>query len=310
MYKKNAFYNLKSVKKLFSYLYIDNLDFVNDYIVYIHKGRLIEESGKQLKKVQKRILKLLNYNISGMMPKYVYSKKGSSWIDNGLSHKDSIHFYKLDISKFYPSIGRERVFYFFYYKMKTSKDVANILADILSVDIKSLELNNDVLNLYNELKLSTNGKIKRNHLPTGAPTSAILSILVNLDMFYELNQVANLNGLIFSVYIDDLTFSSKYKIGNNIVSKINNIINKNKYNINKHKSKTLNNNRENILITGVVIKKQSNKITIKNKLSKNIYLYIKNKEQNKAIPINIEGMINTVKQISKKDYNRFNKYIS
>ena len=54
-------------------------------------------------------------------------------------------------------------------------------------------------------------KIK-NHLPSGTPTSQILSYLANLDMFDEIMNYCKEHNLLCSIYVDDITLSTNRKI--------------------------------------------------------------------------------------------------
>ena len=54
-------------------------------------------------------------------------------------------------------------------------------------------------------------KIK-NYLPSGTPTSQILSYLANLDMFDEIINYYKEHNLLCSIYVDDITLSTNRKI--------------------------------------------------------------------------------------------------
>ena len=88
----------------------------------------------------------------------------------------------IDIKKFYDNCTREPVYQFFMQKLKTSPDVAEILTNIITY----------------------NGGI-----PTGCPTSQIMAFYAYSDMFSEIFDLAKQHGCKFTLYVDDMTFSSK-----------------------------------------------------------------------------------------------------
>lgn len=142
--------------------------------------RLITAPGYDLKKVQKRILYLLqkinrpDWLISG--------EKQKCYIDNGRAHIDCRYLLTIDIRKFYDHCKREPVYRFFTQQLKTSPDVAKILTDLTTY----------------------NGGI-----PTGCPTSQMIAYYAYSDMFSEIYEIAQQYGCIFTLYVDDMTFSSQ-----------------------------------------------------------------------------------------------------
>lgn len=88
----------------------------------------------------------------------------------------------IDIKKFYDNCTREPVYQFFVQKLETSPDVAEILTNIITY----------------------NGGI-----PTGCPTSQIMAFYAYSDMFSEIFDLAKQHGCKFTLYVDDMTFSSK-----------------------------------------------------------------------------------------------------
>ena len=87
----------------------------------------------------------------------------------------------VDIKKFYDNCRRDGVYRFFRNRMKTEPDVAKILTDIVTY----------------------NGGI-----PTGCPTSQLIAYYAYEDMFMEINKCAECYGCRFTLYVDDMTFSS------------------------------------------------------------------------------------------------------
>ena len=148
------------------------------YIQKKGKRRFCEEPCPQLKKVHLRILSLLQ-NIS--IPDYLHSAvKKRSYISNAKVHLGAGQVATLDIKKFYPSISREMVVRFFHKSMECSRDVAATLADLTTCD---------------------------GHVPTGSPLSPLLAFFACKEMFDKINSHAKNEGVKFTCYVDDLTFS-------------------------------------------------------------------------------------------------------
>lgn len=211
-YKLCNLYGLKSKKKLMELLHIDKKSyckssFTNKNITPMLIGenkRLVEAPSDHLKSIQRTIygfLKKLDF------PDYVYSGiKGKSYIDNVRVHEGSKSLFKLDISKFFPNTSRNSIYLFFRDKMKTSPDVAEILANYCAYDSTYTKKDN----IKNYIK--EKGITQSNHLITGSPVSSIMSYLANVDMFEELYIKAKDRDINMTVYVDDIIFSSGNKI--------------------------------------------------------------------------------------------------
>ena len=133
-----------------------------------------------LKQVQKRILYLLQRVIR---PAWLISgEKGKCYIDNGKAHQNGQYFLTVDIKKFYDNCMREPVYQFFVQKLKTSPDISKILTDIVTFN---------------------------SGIPTGCPTSQIIAFYAYSDMFTEIYEAAKIFGCKFTLYVDDMTFSSQ-----------------------------------------------------------------------------------------------------
>lgn len=142
--------------------------------------REITAPDKTLKAIQRRILYLLHRVIR---PEWLISgEKQKCYINNGKAHIDGKYVLTVDIKKFYDNCTREPVYQFFVQKMKTSPDVAKKLTNIITY----------------------NGGI-----PTGCPTSQIMAFYAYSDMFSEISDLAKQFGCKFTLYVDDMTFSSK-----------------------------------------------------------------------------------------------------
>lgn len=115
-------------------------------------------------------------------PEWLISgEKGKSYIDNGMAHRSNSYALTIDIKSFYDNCKREYVYRFFKEKLLTSPDVAEILTNIVT---------------YNGL------------VPTGCPTSQIIAYYAYEDMFNEIATIAKEYCCTFTLYVDDMAFSS------------------------------------------------------------------------------------------------------
>lgn len=185
-----ALYKCKSKKKLESLLTIEPGDLRNiQHTIKYHsfdidkknsaEKRRITAPERTLKTVQKRILSLLQYI---ERPSWLISgEKGKCYIDNGLAHLNANYMLAIDIKKFYDNCRRNGVYRFFVGRMQTAPDAAEILTNIVT---------------------------HNNGIPTGCPTSQLIAYYAYEDMFRQISQCAESYGCIFTLYVDDMTFSS------------------------------------------------------------------------------------------------------
>ncbi|WP_312645430.1 reverse transcriptase family protein [Hydrogenoanaerobacterium sp.] len=185
-----ALYKCRSKARLEKLLLLEpgNLQLINSAISYhsfeIEKKNSLEKRkitapDRTLKLVQKRILILLQ---KVLRPTWLISgEKGKCYIDNGKAHLNGKFFLTIDIKKFYDNCKREPVYCFFTQKLLTSPDVAKILTDIITYDSR---------------------------IPTGCPTSQIMAFYAYYDMFNEIAEYALKKNCTFTLYVDDMTFSS------------------------------------------------------------------------------------------------------
>lgn len=161
----------------------------------VKKKRIVQEPKRSLRRVHDRILHLLN-RIE--VPAYVHAAvKGRSYRSNAAVHATDAHeVATFDIKAFYPSVSSLFVRDFFRTKLKCAPDVATVLTNLCTY---------------------------KSALPTGSPLSPLLSYFSCADMFEALNQLAQRNGLTFTCYVDDLTFSGP-KIPGDLESSVKSIL--------------------------------------------------------------------------------------
>lgn len=192
---------IRSLHQLYSFLHLtkDELDDLLGTVEYLYYPRSNpkkkfgdfqrEDDGQikyrdllipryRLKTIQKRISQLLH---NTQFPTYMFgSIRGRNHIMNARQHLTQTYFLTVDLFKFFPYINHHHVFNMFR-QHEFSADVARILT-----------------------KLTTYKK----SLPQGAPSSPVIANLVFLPTAKELNSFTKANNIIFSCFLDDLSFSS------------------------------------------------------------------------------------------------------
>ena len=307
IYTNCKLYKLNSKKVLKYLLAVSDNNFfkqkyvasqIEPYIDTLKKPRLIEKPSEQLKAIQSKIKGLL-YAIQ--VPDNVFSGiKGRSYSQNAQWHKGTKHVYKIDLTAFFPSITREKVYSFFKDDLETSSDVAEIITNITTVDIDLTNLQN--VEQVNEFLISKNVKT-RNHLISGAPTSQILSYMANHKMFDEIQSLANHNGIVMTIYVDDITFSSENYISNKFKNKVQSIIKKYGYQISARKVKSYSKCYPK-LVTGAIIDKNGC-LTVKNSLRYKIMSTLnelKENPNNKTARRKLRGLVIAARQIEPNAY--------
>lgn len=142
------------------------------------KVRPVQEPKRDLQRVHTRIHRLLS---RVQVPEYLHSAvKGKSYLTNARAHELTAPTIKIDIKKFFPSVPRRAIFRFFEKTMQCRRDVAGILADLLTFDAR---------------------------LPTGSSASPIIAYYAFKPMFDALADLAARHHLKMTCYVDDITMS-------------------------------------------------------------------------------------------------------
>lgn len=300
---QSALYSCTSKKKLAQVLSIDlnllnNLDQIITYTNFTTGKknstdlRNITAPNPVLKSIQKRFFFLLKHVKRHSW--LVSGEIGRSYIDNGKIHSSSNYLLSVDIRSFYDNCTRDRVYLFCKKQLKMSSDVAKLSTDLLTY----------------------NGKI-----PTGCPTSQIIAYYSYVDMFEEINNKAKSYNCIFSLYVDDMTFSSTEIFNHNLLSNEIDIILR-KYN-HKPKYKKIKFYYFNTAkpVTGTII--SNNTIILPNKMHEKIFknfnslkklLSLENntEEDNlevKKLTKTLRGQLNSIKTIERHLFPEINKFV-
>jgi RNA-directed DNA polymerase len=140
--------------------------------------RKISEPLPSLKEIQRWVLDNILYQCqpSAFAKAFI---RGSSIRRNALFHRAQDKLLSLDVQDFFPSIGSPRV-YGIFRRMGYCKEVAGMLARLCTLE---------------------------DALPQGAPTSPALSNLIVLRLDRRLGGYAKKDGLRYTRYADDITFS-------------------------------------------------------------------------------------------------------
>lgn len=306
-YKKCYLYGLKSKKKLLELLHIDRKVYCKSAFInckiqpYIStsqddRKRLIEAPDEDLKNIQSIILKALQ-QID--FPNYVFSGiKGKCYIDNVKAHANKKCLFKIDISKFFPNISRNKVYKFYFNKLQTSPDVANILTNLTTINLDLKNQNNKTMINVNNF-IEENSIKERNHLITGSPISSIMSYLANIEMFEEIKLLADKHKISMTIYVDDVVFTSNNIIPSYFRNSVLEILNKNGYAVSVKKCKWY--NKPSIKkVTGVILDKNG-KMQVPNKLMLKTHNYLSEIKDGNVANINhLQGCIVVTKSINGK----------
>ena len=243
------------------------------------KKREIQEPKEKLKYVQKKIKRLLQRLET---PEWLISgKKGNSFVTNAEQHINSTYFLTADIESFYTNSNRSFVFKFFKLQMKMSEDVAWLITDLITY---------------------------KGFIPTGSPTSQIVAYLSYSPTFHRIKSVTDRYNCLLSLYVDDLTISSKNPIPKKLPFSINSEFKKVFHQIKSKKTKFFYPSQYK-KITGCCISPEG-KLRIPNKLrlkiKKEERAYLSNKLEN---PNRLLGMILSARQIEPNMYQEKYSYL-
>lgn len=143
------------------------------------KVRNIDPSRDKLRDIQNKLNRKILSKIK--LPEHIQgSVKGKSNISNAKLHRSKKFHFLTDLSNFFPFV--------------TNKMVFNCL--------RSYEFSPSVSHIITQLTTF------KGHLPQGATTSSILANLVGLKFDVPIIEICQKNNIVYTRYVDDLTFSS------------------------------------------------------------------------------------------------------
>ena len=196
--------------------------------------RLILAPNEALKKIQRKINYILQDLYTGMDLGCVYgfnSSQPEHIKANAQKHINKKWVYNTDLKDFFPNITSVMVRdLFMTAPFNFNEGLATLIAMLTTYD---------------------------NTLPTGAPSSPIISNLIFYKTDKKLQVLAKKFNLSYSRYADDLSFSSDINYNQNIIVEINQIIEKDNFVIN-HKKERLQNYYNRQTVTGITVNMKVN----------------------------------------------------
>jgi len=215
------------------------LSSLKDYHVYeIPKPggdmRLIEEPAPALKNIQQAFNRYLQavYFVHQTPPAYGYvihpknHKPAKNILTNAMQHMGHPYVLKVDLEDFFHQIHQKRVFGLFRsHPFRFEKQTASVLSSLFTF---------------------------RQRLPMGAPTSPVLSNFATIGLDHELHLWAMQQGITFTRFADDMTFSAQFKIKDTHLQQIRAICQRHQYRLNEEKTAFLGPDDTKI-ITGLVV---------------------------------------------------------
>ncbi len=220
--------------------HINNPDYTH-FIIPKKRGgkRNISAPFEDLKKVQKSLNYFLQAyylcikpsNVFGFVIHPHYLSGACNIVENARLHSGKHYLLNIDLLKFFPSISAARV-----------KSV--FMSDLFCFDES----------MCNALTLLTT---YLGQLPTGSPTSPVISNLICSGLDAELEKFANDNDLVYSRYADDLSFSSDHPIHNDTVLDIYSIIQRNHFKVNDKKIR-MRHSGQRMVVTGITVNEKVN----------------------------------------------------
>lgn len=285
-------YNCKSVNKLQNYLCITNRKYFKELSYNLKENpfwyyKPFEKNNRELficsniiKSLHKRLIFLFNVEICSYLKSGV---KKESHLTNAKLHENSKFFLLLDIKSFYPSITKNKIKNQLIRTYKQSSNVSEFIANAVTVPQKKA--------------------LNKRALVTGSVLSQYFAYVINKKMFDELDDLSRKENIIFSVYVDDISFSSKSIIPYKFHQKVYSIVNKYGYKV--HNGKVFRGKISNkSIITGIKVTKHGFRLQDKHKFE--IKRVLETKEY-LLKPKRLEGLLNYALQVNPK-YTKY-KYI-
>jgi len=202
-------------------------------------ARFIEAPNNELKQIQSSINYYLQYyyltikptNVHGFVISNYEHPKKSNIIENARLHIKSKYVLTIDLKDFFSSISSLQIYKLFSSELFDYKDnIAKALTFLCTY---------------------------KGILPTGAPTSPVLSNLICLKLDTILQSFCNEHEITYSRYADDLTFSSNKVFSASITSDLKSLIEQHQFTINQKKIRLKTSNRKQI-VTGLVVNHKVN----------------------------------------------------
>ena len=226
--------------------------------------RHLNAPNDELKIIQKRLYIFLKNNI--FLPTYVFGGvKDKNNVLNARYHQGNKYFFTTDLKSYFPSITNYHV-YDMFIREGCTPSIARILTKITTLNYE---------------------------LPQGTPTSTIIANLVFKPYGEKLAAFALKNNIKFSMFVDDITMSSK-KDFKNLIPVILDIIKSSGFSINHRKTHY---RTKNPLVTGVIC--HNNRLLAPNIYKKKLARLKKEQHNGSSTTNRINGLENYISSIEK-----------
>ncbi len=182
-------------------------------------------------------------------PKYL-QQTNCTIVSNAKVHIGKKHILNIDLKNFFPNISAQQV--------------KNLFTSSIFQYNEQLAIAITLLTTY------------KAHLPTGSPTSPVISNFVCLTLDSQLSAFCQQNQLSYTRYADDLTFSSEHYISDEINDNIKALIKHNGFEINTQKLHIQSAHRRQV-VTGITV---NEKVNVDRKLLKKIRAMLHDLAQN------------------------------
>lgn len=281
--------------------YVKPADFCKSKYRYITAIKNDSWLKPTLKKLNKLLTKALYVEKKPLVPFIHSCFKKRSYKTNAESMLEFDYVIKIDMSNFYPSISRDKLYNFFKGYLKFGTDISKLLS-IICTSSNGIDENNE----YN--------------LGQGLSTSGTLALLLNFSLFEYIYKLALEENITMAVYVDDITFGSNKEISQAFINKLFGLIKGNDMKINKNKFKSYNFGSTK-KITGTYL--HNGEMSVAFSKREEIEIQFKYLVDNKANMSNIEqfldcfivyqrfvGNVNYIQYVERKVHKKYWKIIS
>lgn len=248
--KLRAFQSVQTLKKLASVLVVNPTIFSDRLNAPVYTtNRIPKKKGgwrellvpeKELKYIQKNLNFYLQLYYNDIKPDCVHGflmnerngDKTRGIVSNAQAHIGKAFLLNLDLKDFFPSISAKRI------KHQLFKEL----------DLFANE------NIANAITLLCTYK---GYLPTGAPTSPVISNIICLQLDRQLSAFCKERGITYTRYADDLSFSSDDYFTDECINDVKKLIEQHHFKINEKKFR-INSCKSKQTVTGLVVNTKVN----------------------------------------------------
>ncbi len=218
------------------------------YERYWRGDRLIEAPKAQLARMQRQVLRRIVDRIPPHPSAHGFVKR-CSIVSHARGHLSQPVVLRCDLRRFFNTIRRPRVQGIFHYA-GYPEPVAHLLASLCTTRTPA--------RLLRQRRDRTHWVLLERHLPQGAPTSPGLANLVAHALDRRLTGLADRNGLAYSRYADDLTFSGGQHLRrSSLLTHIRAIVSDEGFSLNESKTRYYGQGRQQ-RVTGITVNARPN----------------------------------------------------